>query len=505
MFYRYFVRFLVKYSSIFVLSYLFCSFVFDERRESRENFSRQSLIENKSLTMNFSLRSTWSSSDEKEKLCHIVSPSRIQLDYNNIYWQQFDSSNGTFYFLNAFYDIRSSLETSPTVRIVSMINRLSPPKVFCQIWFHNSSISVRTVATYHYIWFERWGNHRDEYLQPYLINCPLYKKKTTKSSLQPRFVSIYQSKCSNLTNQLEIDSNYFSQLNDKVKKKFSVCVKALDFPSDDLSFRLIEWIELIRLLGGTKITFYQFDVQSNIDKVLKYYQNESFVDVHRLTLPGRQPNLHSIRRNYFRERVTTRRQHEIIPYNDCFYRNLYEFEFVLLIDIDEIILPKKDFNWIELFQRIQTDLNEQFDNYAAFSARNIYFFPEDPSMIDYQLNSSMKELYRSIQSNFYMLKQIQRSNVYNRPGAYVKTFFRTSKVIGVHNHFPLGCFSTCRRYEFDVNVAHLQHYRTDCVRELRKTCEHFRNNSVLDSTIWKYRQKLIEQTISVRTKLNFND
>ena len=39
----------------------------------------------------------------------------------------------------------------------------------------------------------------------------------------------------------------------KKKKKFAVCVKGLDFPHQDISVRLVEWIELLNILGADKV------------------------------------------------------------------------------------------------------------------------------------------------------------------------------------------------------------------------------------------------------------
>ena len=51
------------------------------------------------------------------------------------------------------------------------------------------------------------------------------------------------------------------------KEKFAVCGKGLDFPSEDISVNLVEWIEISRALGAAKIFLYQLDVHPNILKV----------------------------------------------------------------------------------------------------------------------------------------------------------------------------------------------------------------------------------------------
>ena len=38
-----------------------------------------------------------------------------------------------------------------------------------------------------------------------------------------------------------------------IKKKFAVCVKGLDYPHQDISVRLVEWIEMLNILGADKV------------------------------------------------------------------------------------------------------------------------------------------------------------------------------------------------------------------------------------------------------------
>lgn len=54
-------------------------------------------------------------------------------------------------------------------------------------------------------------------------------------------------------------------------------MKGLDFLHEDLSVRLVEWIELLNLLGADKVFFYELQVHPNISKVLKYYEQEGKV------------------------------------------------------------------------------------------------------------------------------------------------------------------------------------------------------------------------------------
>lgn len=73
----------------------------------------------------------------------------------------------------------------------------------------------------------------------------------------PVSVSVVEKPCNNATNNLRVIYN----LPPGGKKKgFAVCVKGLDFLHEDLSVRLVEWIELLTLLGNDKVFFYKLQV-----------------------------------------------------------------------------------------------------------------------------------------------------------------------------------------------------------------------------------------------------
>ena len=58
----------------------------------------------------------------------------------------------------------------------------------------------------------------------------------------------------------------------KTRESFAICHKELRF-SRDLNIRLIEWLELLRILGVSKVFFYIMSVHKNMERVLNYYQN----------------------------------------------------------------------------------------------------------------------------------------------------------------------------------------------------------------------------------------
>ena len=53
------------------------------------------------------------------------------------------------------------------------------------------------------------------------------------------------------------------------------------------------------------------------------------MDVTPISLPGYQPNLPVLQHMYLKSKLNNKRQNELIPYNDCLYRNLYRYCHIL--------------------------------------------------------------------------------------------------------------------------------------------------------------------------------
>ncbi|XP_055380469.1 uncharacterized protein LOC129611370 [Condylostylus longicornis] len=429
-------------------------------------------------------------------------PSIFELEFNNIYWQTMHTTNGTFQLFGAYYDIRKKSLLGPTVRILGMIDRIEPNvKTYCQFWFDGQKepYIVKTFE-YKYIWYNKWGNYKQGIYQPYLIACQIPKPF---HGIVPSSVSMVEKECDTATNNLRV---IYNRPEDDKKKGFAVCVKGLDFLYDDLSVRLIEWIELLNILGADKIYFYELQVHPNITKVLKHYEQMGKVRVTPLTLPGGQPNVAGFQHLYLTKKTNHKRQNEVIPYNDCLYKNLYLYNYIALLDIDEVIMPKhiNDMTWSDLMKRIIPKANSNNNNnstgiptggYQSYNFRNVYFLD------DHQHEHGW---HKDIPQYMHMLQHVHRAQNYTKPHQYIKCFHDPERVLTLHNHFPLACLGgVCKSYSTDTDDAHLQHYRADCVKTLKKSCEDFREHSVEDKTIWKYKDELINRTIKTLETLGF--
>ena len=418
-------------------------------------------------------------------------PSLVDLSFNNIYWQVLHSSNGTFYLYSAFFDNRTLTQPGPSIRVLGMANRIKPVvTTHCQLWYEGDAAPVvAKVVEYRYIWVRGYGNYRNGILQPYLMQCiiPLSHRQRV-----PQSVSLVEGPCDRPFNNLKVVHNFPPQ---GQKDNFAVCVKGMDVDVD-ISVRMVEWLELLFLLGTDKVFFYDLGIHPNISKTLRYYESKGKVDVKRLTLPGEQPNVRGLVRRYLKAKIINKRQNEIIPYNDCFYRNMNLYKFIVLIDIDEVIMPRTVPGWKELMEKLAPQvMSGEGHPHSSYYARNVYFL------------DSMQDEHgwaEDVPRFMHMLQHVYRAANYTGPGSYIKAFHDPQRVLTLHNHFPFSCLAKgCSSFSIPTKDAHLQHYRTQCVGELRKVCPYYRNHTILDDSILKFKELLLRGTLRTLRHLEF--
>ena len=74
------------------------------------------------------------------------------------------------------------------------------------------------------------------------------------------------------------------------RKDFAVCLKPLQYPYQDRSWRLLEWIELLQQMGVDKIILYHLGLHENMTRLLEHYSSLGIVEVVPTSLPGYYTN-----------------------------------------------------------------------------------------------------------------------------------------------------------------------------------------------------------------------
>ena len=162
---------------------------------------------------------------------------------------------------------------------------------------------------------------------------------------------------------------------------------------------------------------------------------------------------------------------------------MYRYEYITLLDTDEVIVPANLTNWTELMEEVLKEASGK----VSWAFRNVYFFDE-------MLERNEGGYIPDIPSHLHMMQHIYRSEKQTPPGQYIKAFHDTGKVFPLHNHFPFSCLGGCAFHSVATSLAQLHHYREDCVADLRRVCqEQYKNNSVRDTSIWAVRETVVRE------------
>lgn len=433
--------------------------------------------------MNFPVEFIWTRQNRASQCGQF--PPISEIKFINTHWQMFQHSNGTFSLLNAYYDNRAALQ-SPLVRIAMTVNRVKPKhNITCQLWFKDLPDPVFSqIFEYKYLWRDYWGYADEKMQQPYLAACAIPKPHWDKA---PEAVSLVESSCDTATNVLKVHNDRPA---DGVKKNFAICMKQLDFLYNDMSVILVEWLEVLFSMGVEKVTLYNVTAHENMVKVLRYYEEQGKVEFRPMTLPGNQPNVPSFYHSYFYHNMGRQIFFEDMLFNDCFYRNMYNFKWVTVIDIDELIMPIKNLTtWNDILKNV-----DQSPDIEGYGFRNLFYFDD---------NKYFNVTHDDVAPFLHFSKLVHRAFNHSDVGYSTKSWFNTDRVVTIHNHYAITCVTGdwCKWHEVSTDVARMQHY---CFNKKHHSyCTTYENNTVVDPNIWKYKDEITKNSLNAMEDLNF--
>lgn len=433
----------------------------------------------------------------KNETCALY-PDPLDLHLHNIYWQTFINANVTFRLYAAYLDLRPGVKLPKgVVRVLATANQINNefPPTHCQLWYadHKEPIMTR-VTEYLSIWISSWG-HTPLLNYPHLLSCPVPDLPPNLQNVTPRTVSLVTASCERASNSLRVHYDIPTALNNTVKASsgsslnstsssnataklsFGVCVKGFDFPYMDLSERLIEWFELQRLMGASRVYAYMYDVHPAVQRVLDYYQRIGYLELRPLTLANGMPRLRHYQHLLLQQRRLVKRLNELIPYNDCFYRNMYRYDYLVNVDVDEVIMPLGTLrSWQDVLDTDQEATIAKCPNgHVSMCFINAYFTKVVPEAQNHEQLEA---------DQLYVLQHTMRHRNYSLPNRATKCFHNTHYSLTLHNHFTLKWLpGSCNPRSVSTELAHMQHYREpDASYELSELVE--------DRSAWKYANEL---------------
>ncbi len=237
-------------------------------------------------------------------------------------------------------------------------------------------------------------------------------------------------------------------------------------------YRLVEWMEMMKLLGVKKVVAYNQSVDPAAGRVLNHYRDQGYVDVWQMD-PDYLP-------------VDVGGQIKWrgpLSLTDCLYRYMFHFNRLMLLDVDELIIPRTMKTLPDLIDKL--DQMDQENNVADHRVHYMFmasFFPVNG--IDVRVNPDLTEKnYTTI------LRHRQRLPQFNR--MYRKSIMIPTRCLATRNHYCyviLPQFTSngdFHRLTVDTELGFVHHYRT------RLKYSWFMNDTLIqDDTILRYATEL---------------
>lgn len=117
-------------------------------------------------------------------------------------------------------------------------------------------------------------------------------------------------------------------------------------------------------------------------EVLEHYRSTGFISITNFTLPGNQPNDPKKRFRYLNKRnnLHIKMSNEMISLYDCMYRAIENnYDYIAMIDVDEMILPIIHSDWEELISELESVSEIEHDQFEII---RIYFTDQDTDQND---------------------------------------------------------------------------------------------------------------------------
>ena len=275
------------------------------------------------------------------------------IKYSRGQWQVVDIGHQV-YIYSAFYDSRPDIDW-PQVRIIAVAEYdVDAYQLCCLLWYRWQRLpDVAEISVL------RAGpkislKNGQTLLEQFIFTCRLDLNKTDT----PTAVSLVAPHNFVLSNLLPV------QVPERPKHviEFGHCVSILYWKQDP--FRLVEWLEAHRLWGVGEVNIYAAALDNVSDSILTRYADTGFVRYRQSPGPLDDDD---------DEYTVLLSMSPVI--NDCMYRNMYRYRYVVCTDVDELIVPAGPHqNYSQMLTAAAAAATRANAIVHSYLFRNTYFF-----------------------------------------------------------------------------------------------------------------------------------
>uniref|UniRef100_A0A8D9E0A0 Glycosyltransferase family 92 protein n=1 Tax=Cacopsylla melanoneura TaxID=428564 RepID=A0A8D9E0A0_9HEMI len=174
--------------------------------------------------------------------------------------------------------------------------------------------------------------------------------------------------------------------------------------------------------------------------------------------------------------------------NDCLYRNMYLYSYIMFIDLDEFIVPKNNTTLVELISWLSKHLSTH--SIGSYSFQNAFFYLQWP-------NDDSIDLGNRFESSLVSISKTKRKLKLHPHKQRSKYIIRPEHVVEVGNHFVWEFIPGHGSLNVPQNTVILHHYRicefggNDCIKQ----------KHVEDRTAHRYKTQLVANVEAVYDRL----
>ncbi|XP_067269605.1 uncharacterized protein [Pseudorasbora parva] len=390
---------------------------------------------------------------------------KIQEDLNSI-----TPIIGSEHFMvSAFIDHR----LDGVIRIISIIKRNSLQPLYCV--YCNTEHDCRTVRADVQI-------HTDHFSFPYGASDVICKGKHAQNATHVLITTEKNDSVDPKMVHLPIQNKV---VRDTFKFDFTICISNL-FGDYNNVLQFAQTMEMYKLLGVQHVVIYKTKCGPDLEKLLKHYETEGTLEIVSWPIdkfvnpsPGWNIKKHKGDVHYYGQLVTL---------NECIYRHMYQSRYVLLNDIDEIIMPYKNTNLSSLMK----DLQSAHPSVGVFLIEN-HIFPKTQFEDSGKFKRAEWNNIPGVNIMEHIYREPGRKNIYNP----TKMIVNPRKVQQTSVHSSLKYYGDVYHVPFDV--CRIVHVRVPLQGHLTK------DKLFVDKRLWDFEQDLIrnvDQTLRISGFLN---
>ncbi|XP_055858888.1 uncharacterized protein LOC129921187 isoform X2 [Episyrphus balteatus] len=225
----------------------------------------------------------------------------------------------------------------------------------------------------------------------------------------------------------------------KPNKTLAICVGPLQQHYSQV-LRMVEFIEIYRLLGADKFYFYRLEVTPEIDKVLGYYERARLAEVNAWNFYGYEYN------------AEVHYSGIMVQINECMYRATFVdgYKYVAVVDLDEILVPLKCNTLLDYLRGAEDGRT------SAFVFRNVFFFKKGP-------NDTMSMPPGAHNRFLYTQVKVQRTFLPLPPHQRSKCIVNGRTTIEMGNHQVWRQLEGISETNVHIRDGLMFHYREKCI------------------------------------------